>query len=115
MEANKSGFGYPKSLFQTFAKRLYTGTIGEDGIDSSGLFWIPASIKTNNQLISALTGFTNWLSEYQNVEHMNPLVIADSFTQRLNYAAWFRKNQYDFLGHIELSSHTTSSERGFRR
>ncbi len=101
MEANIRGFSNPRILFQTFAKRLYSGTIGDDGYDPSGLYWIPTSTNTTNQLIAALTGFTDWLAEHQGVEHMNPLVEADSFTQRLNYAAWFRKNQNDFLGHIE--------------
>ena len=58
MEANKGLFEDPKMLFQTFAKRLYTGT-------------------------------------------MNPLRDATPHEQRLNYAAWYRKNQNDFLGHIE--------------
>ena len=33
MEANRGLFDDPKLLFQTFSKRLYTGTIGEDGLD----------------------------------------------------------------------------------
>ena len=40
MEANHSLFNDPKILFQTFAKRLYTGTIGEDGLDPSGLYGV---------------------------------------------------------------------------
>ena len=56
MEANKGLFGDPEMLFQTFAKRLYTGTIGEDGLDPSGLYWIPSSMC--------------WVSSYRS-EHMN--------------------------------------------
>lgn len=101
MEANKDSFVDPKHLFQTFAKRLFTGTIGEDGFDPSGLYWVPASTATNNKFISALTGLTDWLAEKQNVTHMNPLTEASLHEQRLNYAAWYRKNQNDFLGHIQ--------------
>ncbi|MDE1352028.1 hypothetical protein L9W80_17970 [Vibrio aestuarianus] len=39
MEVNRGLFDDPKLLFQTFSKRLYTGTIGEDGLDPSGYGW----------------------------------------------------------------------------
>lgn len=102
MEANKGCFADPKKLFQTFSKRLYTGTIGDDGLDPSGLYWVPPSTKTTNLLISALTGLTDYLALQQSdVPNMNPLRDATPHEQRINYAAWFRKNQNDFLGHIE--------------
>ena len=44
---------------------------------------------------------------------MNPLVKADSLTQRLNYAAWFRRNQHNFLGHIK-DKHVNSTVREAR-
>ncbi|PNW66974.1 gamma-mobile-trio recombinase GmtY [Aeromonas veronii] len=101
MEANRGLFNDPKILFQTFAKRLYTGTIGEDGIDPSGLYWIPPSKENANRHIFRLTAFTSWLANRQGTVDMNPLREATPHEQRLNYAAWFRKNQNDFLGHIE--------------
>jgi len=104
MEANKCGFANPRVLLQTFIKRLYSGTVGEDGFDASGLYWLPQSTRTTNQLVSALSGLTDWLAHTQNVLHMNPLIEADSYTQQLNFVAWFRKNQYDYLGHIEDKS-----------
>ncbi|MDC4865480.1 site-specific integrase, partial [Acinetobacter baumannii] len=36
--ANTSGFNTPQSLFENFSSRLYTGTIGVDGLDPSGLY-----------------------------------------------------------------------------
>lgn len=101
MEANKNLFNDPKILFQTFAKRLYSGTIGEDGIDPSGLYWIPTSTKNIKRHIQRLTDFTDWLSRKQGTVQLNPLYEATYHERRLNYAAWFRKNQNDFLGHIE--------------
>ena len=101
MEANKNLFNDPKILFQTFAKRLYSGTIGEDGIDPSGLYWIPTSTKNIKRHIQRLTDFTDWLSRKQGTVQLNPLCEATYHERRLNYAAWFRKNQNDFLGHIE--------------
>lgn len=104
MEANHSLFNDPKILFQTFAKRLYTGTIGEDGLDPSGLYWVPTTRENANKHVSRLTAFTSWLANKQGAVSMNPLREATPHEQRLNYAAWFRKNQNDFLGHIEDKS-----------
>ncbi|NQY62128.1 MAG: site-specific integrase [Alteromonadaceae bacterium] len=101
MEANKDLFNDPKTLFQTFTKRLYTGTIGENGLDPSGLYWLPTATENTNKLISSITGLTNWMADKVNAENMNPLCEATPHEQRLNYAAWYRKNQNDFLGHIE--------------
>lgn len=101
MEANRDQFSDPKVLFQTFAKRLYTGTIGEDGLDSSGLYWVPSSTSNVNKYIYRLTAFTNWLAEKQGTKPMNPLCDATPHEQRLNYAAWYRRNQNNFLGHIK--------------
>lgn len=104
MEANKDLFNDPKILFQTFAKRLYSGTIGDDGLDSSGLYWMPSSTEHVNKHIHRLTAFTDWIANKQVTEPMNPLRDATPHEQRLTYAAWFRKNQNDFLGHIEDKS-----------
>ena len=100
LEANENCFDEPLRLFQSFAQRLYAGTIGDDGLDPSGLYWLPASTRTVNGLIAALTGLTDWLVEHRGARHVNPLRQADSYEQRLNYTAWFRRNQRDFLGHI---------------
>ncbi|HAV4716735.1 site-specific integrase [Acinetobacter baumannii] len=99
--ANTSGFNTPQSLFENFSSRLYTGTIGVDGLDPSGLYWLPCSRQVAQLHIYALTKLTDWLVKNYNAVSMNPLVEADNLTQRLNYAAWFRKNQHDFLGHIK--------------
>ncbi|WP_166364439.1 gamma-mobile-trio recombinase GmtY [Pseudomonas akapageensis] len=101
MEANQGNFSDPTTLFQSFATRLYTGTIGDDGLDPSGLYWIPASTAMANRHLNALKGLTDYLADHEGVQHMNPLVTANSYDQRLNYAAWYRRNQNDFLGHIK--------------
>ncbi len=108
MDANKGLFKHPKDLFQTFVKRLYTGTIGEDGLDPSGLYWVPTSTLNANKHLQRLTAFTDWLSLKQGTEPLNPLREATPHEQRLNYAAWFRKSQNDFLGHIEDKSLNTT-------
>ena len=101
MEANKYLFHDPAILFQTFAKRLYTGTIGEEGLDPSGLYWMPTSTINVNKHINRLTAFTDWQANKIGKVSMNPLRDATPHEYRLNYASWFRKNQNDYLGHIE--------------
>jgi integrase len=104
MEANKDCFESPQMLFQTFAVRLYSGTIGDDGTDPSGLYWLPVSTDTANAIIVSLNGVTDYLANESSVKSMNPLREASSFEERLNYAAWYKKNQYNFLGHIRNKS-----------
>ncbi|MCQ4504679.1 site-specific integrase, partial [Vibrio parahaemolyticus] len=60
MEAYRGLCDDPKLLFQTFSKRLSTGTIGEDGLDPSGLYWVPRSTSNVNKHNHRLTAFTNW-------------------------------------------------------
>lgn len=100
IDANQNCFANPHALFQSFSHRLYTGTIGDDGTDPSGLYWLPKRISAVNRTLSILTAFADWLAKNQNVQHMNPITDASSFEQRLQFAAWYKKNQYDFLGHI---------------
>ncbi|WP_257325972.1 gamma-mobile-trio recombinase GmtY [Pseudoalteromonas rhizosphaerae] len=104
MEANKDLFHNPTILFQTFAKRLYSGTIGEDGLDPSGLYWLPSSTINVNKHINRLTAFTDWQAKRLGNAPMNPLRDTTPHEYRLNYASWFRKNQSDYLGHIEDKS-----------
>ena len=101
MAANESGFDNPKLLFELFTSRLYTGTFDDNGYDPSGLCWLPIGSRTAKQYIGALTKLTEWMIEEHGGVSINPLVEADSYSKRLNYAAWFRRNQHDFLGHIK--------------
>ncbi|MBQ0746555.1 MAG: site-specific integrase [Marinobacter sp.] len=111
MDANTDAFDDPKRLFQTFTKRLYSGTVGEDGLDPSCLYWIPTSTSETGLLISALTGLTDWLAENKGATHLNPLRAATPHEERLNYAVWYRKNQNDFLGHIKDETISSAAKK----
>lgn len=111
MEANTSVFSEPDKMFQAFVRRLYSGTASESGLDPSGLYWIPASESTVRERIGALSAFTEWLANTQGTKHLNPLRKATPHEERLNYAAWFRRNQNDFLGHIKDKSINTTVKR----
>jgi integrase len=111
MEANDDAFTDPEKLFQTFVRRLYSGTASESGLDPSGLYWVPASEATVRERINALTGFTDWLANKQGTKPLNPLRKATSHEERVSYAAWFRRTQNDFLGHIKDKSISNTIKR----
>ena len=102
MEADGDLFSSPSLLFQTFVQRLSLGTIGKDGKDPSSLYWLPHSASNVNQLLSALNGLTDWLTKKEHsTQSLNTFEQASSHQERLNYAAWIKRNQYNFLGHIK--------------
>lgn len=101
MEANVGLFSDSSKLFQSFVQRLSSGTISKDGYDPSLLYWLPRSVSNVNQLLSALNGLTDWLVEQKNTESLNPLERASTHQERLSYAAWYKKNQHNFLGHLK--------------
>lgn len=101
MEANSGLFSEPSKLFQSFVQRLSSGTISREGYDPSNLYWLPRSVSNVNQLLSALNGLTDWLSKGNRNHSLNPFEEASSHQERLNYAAWYKRNQYNFLGHIK--------------
>jgi len=111
MEANLDCFSDPKHMFVSFAQRLFSGTINDEGLDPSGLYWLPSTASTANGLIVSLTGLTDYLADNLGTLHMNPLCTASSLEQRLNYAAWFRRNHHDFLGHIKDKSVSSTIEQ----
>ena len=61
-EANHASFEKPAKLFETFAQRVYTGTIGEDGRDASGLYWLPKRTTNGKLLLSMLSEFSDWMA-----------------------------------------------------
>lgn len=111
MDANKGMFDDPEELFSVFVRRLYSGTVGEDGLDPSGLYWIPASVGSVSKHIYNLTEFTDWISEKGLGKPLNTLRKATRHEERIQFAAWFRRNQNDFLGHIKDKSISKTVKR----
>ncbi|WP_235040588.1 gamma-mobile-trio recombinase GmtY [Vreelandella profundi] len=111
MDANKDMFDSPEEMFSVFVRRLYSGTVGENGLDPSGLYWIPATTGTVARHISHLTNFTSWVSDKGLGKPLNNLRTATRHEERIQYAAWFRRNQNDFLGHIKDKSINATVKR----
>jgi site-specific recombinase XerD len=111
MDANQSMFSDPEELFAVFVRRLYSGTVGDDGLDPSGLYWIPATTATVSRHISNLTDFTSWVADKGLGKELNSLRVASKHEERIQYAAWFRRNKNDFLGHIKDKSICTTVKR----
>lgn len=111
MAANEGMFKDPSNMFEVFVRRLYSGTIGDNGLDPSGLYWIPASTGVVSRHISHITRFTDWMADKGLGVQLNKLIKATPHEERLAYAAWFRQNQNDFLGHIKDKSISTIIKR----
>ncbi len=99
MVANHDCFNEPKELFTTFTQRLYSGTIGEDGLDPSGLYWYPRDSKLVAHLTSLLADFSDWMTEHRGAMPLNPWRNATNYEEMLNWAAYHQKHNRAFLGH----------------
>lgn len=111
MAANHNCFEDPKILFQTFVQRLYTGTIGEDGLDPSGLFWIPKSTAIVRQLTNQLSTFSDWMANRMGTAPLNPWRNATRYEEMLNWAAYHQKHGRSFLGHTWSREHASETAK----
>lgn len=99
MAVNHQCFEEPRELFKTFVQRLYSGTVGEDGLDPSGLFWLPMSRKDVEQHTRNLSAYSDWMAEKIGTESLNPWRNATRFEEMINWAAYDQKHNRAFLGH----------------
>ena len=104
MKANASCFDRPEQMFHEFAQCLYSGTVGDNGIDQSGLYWRPMRRGTAAILLGGLSGFSDWLAENKDTHAVNPLCKASRFDEMLVLAAMEHKRSRAFLGHTRRSS-----------
>ncbi len=100
MDANAGNYTNAKDFFERFAETLYSGTIGENGEDSSGLYWLPKKTQTANPLLYLLNEFSDWLSRNYNTEQLNPWRDATRYEERMKWMAQINKSQRSFLGHL---------------
>lgn len=99
MAANHECFDDTEELFQTFIQRLYTGTVGEDGSDPSGLYWPGMNPAVVRQLAQMISAFSDWMAERQGTKPLNPWREAMRSEEMLAWAAWHQKQNRAFLAH----------------
>lgn len=99
MQVNAQHFPDSERLFHSFIQRLYTGTVGEDGIDPSGLYWKPQKHRIIGNILTRLTDFSNWVADRQGSDPINPLRTASSYDELVAIAARASRKNRAFLGH----------------
>jgi len=99
MAANHDCFDDPRELFETFNQRLYTGTVGYDGNDPSGLYWNGRNPAVVRVLVNCVTGFSDWMAGEQGTKPLNPWREATRSEEMLAWAVWHHKRDRAFLIH----------------
>ncbi|MFC4705851.1 gamma-mobile-trio recombinase GmtY [Paraburkholderia caffeinitolerans] len=96
---NAAEIGESERLFNSFARRLHSGTIGADGIDPSGLYWLPTSRQNAAILLHGLSDFFAWLSERRATANPNPRVASGQYDQMVTATAHEYRRRRAFLGY----------------
>lgn len=105
MEANFNIHDKPVDLFAGFAHAIYNGTYDKNLQDPSGLCWLPSNSNTVNPKLYNLQEFSDWMVREGYVPNsLNTWRTATRAEQRFNWLAWYRSNEYAFLGHLGLSA-----------
>lgn len=99
MKVNAGHYRDPESLFHGFVQRLYSGTVGSDGLDPSGLYWRAFNHRDIGNIIARLTDFSNWTSDRQGTLALNPLHVGSTYDEMIAVAAWMARRDRAFLGH----------------
>src|SRR5258708_4304761 len=102
ISANESEFPDSQHLLNAFSRRLYTGTVGVDGVDPSCLYWRPMRSRTANMLLGGLSEYCHWLTEHGDAnlaDQPSPHATRSRYDERMLRAAWEHKRSRAFLGH----------------
>ncbi|MGQ4605213.1 MULTISPECIES: gamma-mobile-trio recombinase GmtY [Aeromonas] len=99
MTANQTCFDDPKVLFEVFSNRLYTGTVGENGTDPSGLYWQGRTPAVVRVLVNCISRFSDWMARGLDTKSLNPWRDATKSEEMLAWAAWHQKHNRAFLAH----------------
>lgn len=115
MDASKSIYDAPRSLFTAFSNALFTGTVS-NRCDPSGLWWQPRQPDYASKLIGHITRFSDWLSvvnEDANLQ-INPWRQATRHEEWLNWAAYSHRRDNAFLSHLWRDKPQTNQSREVR-
>ena len=113
-------YNSPKNILSEFIKNLYDGTIGQDGIDHSNLYWEVRNIKNANTIISEINCVFDYFLEINpNATHLNPWRKATTLEQKILTSAWYYKKNNSFFNHLigkdDKSNNTTKKRSAHQR
>lgn len=90
-------------LLKSFTERLITGTINYKELDDPlGLYWKPRKVRDANNILFHITHYTDFLALQEGYpsSRINPFRKASSYEERLNWCAYYHKQQNVFLNHL---------------
>lgn len=90
-------------LLKSFSVTLTTGTINYvDLNDVLDLYWKPRKIRDANNILFHITHYTDYLAlqDGYSSSRINPFRKATSYEERLNWCAYYHKQQNVFLNHL---------------
>ncbi|WP_236168458.1 gamma-mobile-trio recombinase GmtY [Pseudomonas atacamensis] len=117
INANEGSFEQTTELLRSFRDALDLGTIDSSDLsDPSGLYWSPRSPDDVNSIIQYITTYTDWLAKQSDYEtkRANPYRLATSVEQRLNWCAYYHRQDNVFLNHLESTEDIKEKNRYVR-
>lgn len=108
-------FENPTMLLKSFRTALKSGTIDLDLEDPTGLYWPNRSHEHVDDIVSLLTGYTDWLilQPGHSGVVLNPIREATKHEEKLNWCAYHHRQDNKLLSH--LTSDEERDQNRFRR
>lgn len=108
-------FDNPTTLLKSFRTALKSGTIDLNLEDPTGLYWPNRSQEHADDIVSLLTGYTDWLTKQPGHSGvvMNPIREATEHEEKLNWCAYHHRQDSKLLSH--LTSDEERDKNRFRR
>ncbi|QXH53325.1 tyrosine-type recombinase/integrase [Pseudomonas fakonensis] len=105
-------FDNPTTLLRSFRTALKSGTIDLSLEDPTGLYWPNRSQANADDIVTLLTGYTDWLTKQPGHSGvvMNPIREATKHEERLNWCAYHHRQDNKLLSHL-----TSDEEREMNR
>ena len=100
---SKPGYRKATELLKSFTVTLVAGTINYEELnDPLGLFWKSRPIRDANSILFHITHYTDFLAlqDGYSTSRINPFRKATSYEERLNWCAYYHKQQNVFLNHL---------------
>jgi site-specific recombinase XerD len=103
INANVGRYEKNTELLEAFAKALEYGTIDlSSSTDPLGLYWTSRKAADAKNLLYLITMYTDWLSKQEghDLALANPFRTATKTEERLNWCAYYQKEENVFLRHL---------------